>query len=754
MIPTMIIRSEARSRGARCRTMIAAALVLVTVSVPATSARAAVRIGPRAAIVSTSAGTAIVYRSPFRIVFADARGRVVLRETRVARGSLAIAPPPPALASGYGPPMQQTLYAPLEFTVGSERDSARDSGTWAGDLLASVRTGTVFSARRVRSVRRAGAGVRLVVSTTDPSGRILTVTVSGTTGGALRVTARPSPATGVAGIGDSFVSSPGEAFYGTGGRHLGLDQRGAAFFNWTAEENVNATAFGVPGSSAGTLLYPNGPQAAYYPQASFVSSNRYGFLLDSFPLARFRLDDHRDAWQADLTGPNLAYVVAPGSEPRAMATVTSITGRQPVPPAWALGSTLDREAQLGETPAAYLAQIHRDLIDIRRYRLPLEAYRIEGWATLGETALRGVIAQLHRMGIHALVYFRPFASQDAAATEAPGTYQYAIRHHLVARTSAGAAYVFGDSFGGHAVLLDFTNPATVRWWDERIRRALDLGADGFMQDFGEEVLPGMRFHDGETGVQMHNRYPVLYARATREILDEYMRAHPHRHLFFYTRAGYTGDPGSAAYENGNFAGDETTDWTRSSGLASVIPDMLGRAIGGAYGYSTDIGGYFDLFTPQPTTKELLLRWAELAVFTPFFRLHGSLLAGTHVPWRYDSQTVRIYDRLARLHQRAVPLILRLWREADRTGIPPTRPLWLAYPNDRQAARQDQEWLLGANLLVAPVIIPSAAGRTVYFPAGCWHSPIAGRNIHGPRSAWVSAPLGDLPYFSRCGTRAP
>ncbi|MBV9801401.1 MAG: glycoside hydrolase family 31 protein [Solirubrobacterales bacterium] len=750
----MTSRPEARSRGARCRTAIAAALVLATLSVPAASAGAAVRIDPRTATVSTPAGTAIVYRSPFRIVFADARGRVVLREARGARGSLAIAPPPPALASGYGPPMQQTLYAPLEFTVGAERDVAGDSGTWAGDLLASGRTGTVFSARSVRSIARAGSGLRLVVSTTDPSGRTLIVTVSPSIGGALRVTARPFPAAGVAGIGDSFLSPPGEAFHGFGGRHLGLDQRGASFFNWTAEENVNATDFGVPGSSAGTLLYPNGPQAAYYPQASFVSSSGYGFLLDSFALARFRLDDHRHAWQADLTGPNLAYVVAPGSGPRAVSTLTSITGRQPLPPGWALGPTLDREAQLGETPAAYLARIRADLIDIRPYRLPLKAYRIEGWATLSETDLRSVIAQLHRMGIHALVYFRPFASHDAAATEAPGTYQYAIRHRLVARTSAGAAYAFGDSFGGHAVLLDFTNPATVKWWGERIRRALDLGADGFMQDFGEEVLPGMRFHDGETGVQMHNRYPVLYARATREILERYMRAHPRRRLFFYTRAGYTGDPGSAAYENGNFAGDETTDWTRSSGLAAVIPDMLNRAIGGAYGYSTDIGGYFDLFTPHATTKELLLRWAELAVFTPLFRLHGSLLAGTHVPWRYDDQTVRIYNRLARLHQRAVPLILRLWREADRTGIPPTRPLWLVYPHDPKATRQDQEWLLGPNLLVAPVITQGAGGRTVYFPAGCWHSPVSGRTIRGPKTTRVSAPLAVLPYFSRCGTRAP
>jgi alpha-glucosidase len=597
----------------------------------------AVRIDARSAVVKTAAGAAIVYRSPFRIVFTDARGDVVLREAQAREGSFRLSPPPPPLAPGYGPPLQGTLYAPLEVTVGVEHDLARDSGTWAGNLLGSVRRGTVFSARRVRSIRRAGGGVRLVVSTTDPSGRVLIVTISPNVSGALRITARPVPAVGVVGVGDSFSSTPGEAFHGFGGRHLGLDQRGASFFNWAAEENVNATAFGIPGSAAGTVLYPNGPQAAYYPQSSFVSSRGYGFLLEDPELARFRLDDHHGAWQADVAARRLDYTVAPGPAPRGIGALTAITGRQPIPPAWALGPALDRESRLGESAASYLAQVRRDLTDIRRYRLPLRAYRIEGWATLSTVALRNIIARLHRMGIQALVYFRPFASHDAAATEAPGTYRYAVTNRLVAHTRSGGPYVFGDSFGGRAVLLDFTNPATVRWWGGRIRRALDLGADGFMQDFGEEVQPGMTFDDGETGLQMHNRYPVLYARATRKILDRYMHDHPNRRLFCYTRAGYSGDPGSAAYENGNFAGDETTDWTRSSGIGSVIPDMLNRAIGGAWGYSTDIGGYFDLYTPRPTTKELLLRWAELAVFTPFFRLHGSLLAGTHTPWRYDRE---------------------------------------------------------------------------------------------------------------------
>jgi sulfoquinovosidase len=594
--------------------------------------------------------------------------------------------------------------------------------------------------------------VRLIVSTTDPSGRVLIVTIAADRVGTIRLTARPIPSVGVVGIGDSFASSHAEQFHGFGGRHLGVSQRGASFFNWADEENVNAAAFKVSGSSTGTLLYPNGPQAAYYPQASFVSSRPYGFLLDQPELARFRLDSDRpDAWQVDIAARQLDYVVAPALAARAIGSLTAITGRQRVPPAWAVQPSLDRETQLAETPTAYLAQVRQDLVDIRRHRLPISAYRIEGWGALPTATVRELIGEFRRRRIHPLVYFRPFVSQDAAGTEAPGAYQYAVGHRLVARTRSGAPYVFGDSFGGNAVLIDFTNPAAVRWWRSRIRAALNVGADGFMQDFGEEVQPGMRFHDGESGLQMHNRYAVLYAQATRRILDQHTRQHPRRSFFFYTRAGYTGEPGSAAYENGNFAGDETTDWTRSSGIASVIPDMLNRAIGGAYGYTTDIGGYFDIYTPKPTTKELLLRWAELAVFTPFFRLHGSLIKGTHTPWRYDKQTVRIYNRLSLLHERAVPLILHLWRQADRTGIPPTRPLWLAYPGDRHAARQDQEWLLGPDLLVAPVITQGATARRVYFPAGCWQSPQNQVTIRGPRTKTIPAPVQVLPYFARCGT---
>jgi alpha-D-xyloside xylohydrolase len=451
--------------------------------------------------------------------------------------------------------------------------------------------------------------------------------------------------------------------------------------------------------------------------------------------------------------PAIDYVVAPSGPRDAIRRLTAITGRQPAPPRWAVGPILDRLVKFpSDPPESYRQEVSSDLRNIARHHVRLAAYRIEGWQFLPHRVLERFIRRLHRMHIHPMVYFRGFVGQDEIGTDDPGAYDRALARGYVATHANGRPYTFISNFNANAAQIDFTNPAAVRWWKGRIRRALNLGADGFMQDFGEQVLTGMHFHDGETGRTMHNRLPVLFHRATRQVVRRYQHRHPNRRLFFYTRSGYTGTPGSAAFEGGNFPGDETTDWTRSSGLASQTPDMLNRAIGGAYGFTTDIGGFFDVGPYEPTSKELFIRWAEWAALSPFFRIHGSVKAGTHTPWSYDGQTQRIYKRLAELHLRARPLILRLWHRADRTGMPITRPLWLAYPDDERAAGQDQEWLLGANVLVAPVVTEGATSRPVYFPRGCWERPGSPGRIRGPGSKTVDAPLPGLPHFFRCGTR--
>jgi alpha-glucosidase (family GH31 glycosyl hydrolase) len=178
--------------------------------------------------------------------------------------------------------------------------------------------------------------------------------------------------------------------------------------------------------------------------------------------------------------------------------------------------------------------------------------------------------------------------------------------------------------------------------------------------------------------------------------------------------------------------------------------MLNRAAGGAFGYSTDMGGYLDLFTGPPS-EELWSRWLEWAALTPHYRLHNSQRTGTRMPWFFGDAGYARWEAMARLHARAVPLVRRLWREGRRTGMPPTRPMWLAYPGDARAAAQDQQWMLGPDLLVAPVVTEGATTRRLYVPNGCWQHGETGERLRGPAARTVAAPLGRLPYFVRCGT---
>jgi sulfoquinovosidase len=738
---------------------IAVALAIATVLAGPGTARGAVSEDAQHVVVSTPGGArAVVDRSPFRLSVLDASGRTVLAEQPRSQDVL---PVPPVTQSEFGTigPPPPALYGPLSFLVGTASSMQTPGGQWEGTLQSVSQAGVEYAARDVVDVQRAGDGVRLTVSTTDPTGRQLAVRIAPVPGQeALRVSAAPTPADGVAAVGDSFASPASEAFRGFGGRHNALDQRGTEFYNWTQQENVSSgsaeglTAVTMPESDR--YLFPNGAHAAYYVQSSFISSAGYGFLLDRDELSHWRMaSDRPDAWQAQVAGGGIDYVVAPASGERAVGTLTAITGRQPAPPAWAAGSLLDRLVKYPSDPAdQYQAEVESDIANIDRYHLPLDGYRIEGWQFLPRSVLAKLIGELRVRGIHPLLYFRSFVGRDTIGTDDPAAFDEAVANGYVATHADGSPYVFVSNFNDQGAQIDFTNPAAVRWWQDRVRAALDLGADGFMEDFGEQVQADMHFHDGSTGATMHNRIAVLYHRATRQALDAYASAHPGRELFSFVRAGYSGAPGSAAYEQANFPGDETTDWSRSAGLASQTPDMLNRGIGGAYGFTTDIGGFFDVGPYQPTSKELFLRWAEWAALSPLFRLHGSVGAGTHTPWSYDAETVRIYNTLAELHLRARPLILRLWREADRTGIPVARPLWLAYPSDPAAGAQDQEWLLGPDVLVAPVVVQGAVGRDVHFPPGCWERPDTGERFAGPTDAHVAASLAQLPYFFHCGTR--
>jgi sulfoquinovosidase len=741
-------------------TVVAAALLGPVLSPSGAQAAPGVVVTDEEVVVHAERGRLVVEREPLLLRFETAEGEAALTSLdehptaprprapvpeRVPGGSVHLDPPP--------------LEAPLTFVVG-EQTLAQYPGTfWSADVLTGVAGGVEHAVTEVTDVVVEGAAATLTAATTDP-GRTAQVTVRPDDAGTLAVSLRFDDDEGVAVTGASFASTEDEAFHGFGGRRNATDQRGETFYNWLEEFHQRPDEF-EPIEDLPLLddryQFPTGSQGAYYVQSLFVSSEPYAFWLERDEVSVWRLaSDRDDAWQVHAGAPGLDFTVSPGDPGEAVAALTSITGRNPLPPAWAHGPGVSRAVEpFGGTREQYAEQysddVMADLDEIERLDLDFEHFAIEGWALL-EThgTLEQVMDRMRDLGIRPVNYYKPFVG-GGEQTERPGKLEEAIEGGFLATTMLGTPFLFGSpvDVDGIAGLLDVTNPEAVAWYQDRIVDGLDLGFEGFMQDFGEQTFEDMHFADGSTGREMHNRYPVLYHRLTAEVLDAYVEQHPEREPWFYVRSGYTGRPGSAAYEPTSWGGDNTADWSRASGIGAVIPDLLNRSLGGAYGYATDIGGYIDTFG-RPG-GELLQRWAELGALLPVNRLHGSPVNGTHMPWEYGEDVVEAYRDTMELNRRARPLIRELWQEARDTGTPIARPLWLHHPEDDRARTEEQQWLLGPEVLVAPVVEQGATSREVYFPAGCWEHPETGDRHEGPAEVEVDAPLGWKPYFASCGT---
>jgi alpha-D-xyloside xylohydrolase len=467
--------------AARLAAVVAAAMLpLLAFAGPASGAGI---VGAGSAAVTTPGATARIDFEPFRISFADGRGRTVLRELAGRAGAEREVPAVPRSQFGAPDPPPPTLYAPLSFLVGSVEIDQFPTFQWNGNLSSVTEGGIEYGAESAEHASRRRGGVRLIVATSDPSGRRLIVDVRpGPKAGTIAVSAKPDDPTGVAAIADSFSSPSGEAFRGFGGRHNSLDQAGTEFYNWTQQENLSSPGLGGPTPpgvpNPDRYLFPNGEHAAYYVQSSFVSPDRYGFLLDRDELSHWRLgSDRAGSWQVQAASRRLDYVVAPGRSRSAIRRLTAIGGRHLVPPRWALGPALDRLVEFPSQSAEdYAAAVRDDLREIAANDVDLASYRIEGWQFLPRPFLRDVIAKLRNRGIRPLVYFRSFVGKDEIGTDDPSAFDEAIRRGYVATKANGDPYVFESNFSAPAAQIDFTDPAAVRWWKIRVRAALRLGA--------------------------------------------------------------------------------------------------------------------------------------------------------------------------------------------------------------------------------------------------------------------------------------
>jgi len=537
-----------------------------------------------------------------------------------------------------------------------------------------------------------------------------------------------------------------EAVWGCGEQMSYFNLRGRHFPLWTSEPGVgrDKTTYvtwrsDVENKGGGDYYNTN------YPQTTFVSSDHYFLHVDTTAYADF---DFRHAGFHELQiweVPSSLRIEAADSYAGILKKESDFFGRQPELPDWVYNGLIIG-VQGGNERSFGLME--RTL----KHDIPVAAVWCQDWCGKRVTSfgkrlqwdwhfhqemypdLPKHIEELHNRGIKFMGYVNPYLVEDGEL------FREGLKHDAFARKSDGSIYLvdFGEFNCG---VVDLTKPDAYNWFKDAVIKkcSIDIGIDGWMADFGE-YLPtdDILLASGKSPMIEHNHWPSLWAKCNYDAVSESGKL---GEIVYFMRAGGTG---SQKYCTLLWAGDQSVDFSRHDGLCTTITAALSSAMSGCGLTHSDIGGYTSLFD-NTRTKEVFLRWSEAAVFTPVMRTHEGNRPETNFQYYDDEDCMDQLARLTKMHVKLTPYIKELVKENSLTGMPVQRPLILHYEEDARCRDLNFEYLLGSELLVAPVWQEAKEEWELYLPEGNWVHLWTGKE-YGQGDVTVPAPLGYAPVF--------
>ena len=540
----------------------------------------------------------------------------------------------------------------------------------------------------------------------------------------------------------TLPAAPGEAVFGGGEQYRQVNLRGETVVNFVSE-HIKASTI-IEKSLLPRALYREKPHSAigsYAPMPVFVTDRGRMILFDTAAdgSSVFGAEDFRFTFDACPTSLCLWQAGSYAALGRLLAR--RMPNRQYLPD-WCLegmilgvqGGTetvLNKAFAMLDAGATISAVWCQDWSGENRTVMGKQVWW--NWE-VDETlypGLREAIRKLNARGVRFLGYINPYLVKDSRL--------YTLcrdKGWLITHTDGSVYHIKSTTFD--AGMLDLTNPEAVRFIKDVLIRQnmLDLGISGWMADFGEYLPVDCVLHDGDPH-ELHNRWPVLWAKINREAIEE----HGAKDAMFFCRSGYLG---VQEYAPILWNGDQHTDTTRDYGLPCVMPASFSLGFSGVPMVHCDIGGFFS-FMKLKRSGELFTRWMEMACFSLLMRSHESLR-----PWanaQFDAPEVLPHTvRLTKIHTALRPYLERCLAGAGQ-GVAVLRPdFWEAM--DFGASRDPYSYFLGDELFVAPVIDLHKKSRRVCLPAGDWVHLWTGKGYAGGGTYTVPAPLGQPPVFYR------
>jgi oligosaccharide 4-alpha-D-glucosyltransferase len=545
-----------------------------------------------------------------------------------------------------------------------------------------------------------------------------------------------------------FQLTDQEKFFGGGERALPMDRRGYRF------NLYNMAAYG----------YGLGADNLNFSVPVLISSNGYALFFDNPSKGYFDIGlTDKNLLEAGFQSGELTFYVVFGKNmDEILSNYTAITGRQPLPPRWALGNFVSRFGYRSEE------QVQQVVKKMRDNKFPMDGLifdlfwfgdNIKGtlgnldWGSTTQWPNPKLMVENFRVkdNLKTVLITEPFILQGSK------TYTEAIP--FLSMDAAGKPYNFTDLYFGNGGLVDIFRKPAQDWFWKYYKKQIGNGVAGWWSDLGEpEKHPNEVMHNlKDYGVnrpmnadEVHNIYGHYWSKM---LFEKYRDDYPSTRLFHLNRAGFAG---SQRYSVFPWTGDVARNW---SGLKSQFPVLLGMSASGLPYVHSDAGGFA---MADQADAELYTRWLQFAAFTPIFRPHGTALEDydktvkniPSEPALWDEPTRSIVRNYINLRYQLLPYNYTLSYEQAVLGKPLMRPLYYYSFADADAFKAEDQYYLGDNLLVAPVTNQGATARMLYLPEGKWYNFYDNTLLNGKQ--WLNQPvdINHIPLFVKAGGFIP
>ena len=502
--------------------------------------------------------------------------------------------------------------------------------------------------------------------------------------------------------------SVGELVYGLGERFGPLVKNGQSVDVWNAD-----------GGTASEQAYKNIP--------FYMTNKGYGVFINDPGKVSLEVGSEKTCRvQFCVSGESLEYFIIYGPDPKTiLERYTALTGRPAMPPEWSFGLWLSTSFTTPYDENTVMSFIE----GMEERKIPLSVFHFDcfwmrgfNWCdfawdkeTFPDPA--GMLSRIKAKGIKICVWINPYIAQRS-----PLFNEGKQGGYLLKRRDGGVYQV--DFWQAGMAFVDFTNPAAVKWYTGHLEKLLDMGVDCFKTDFGERIPEDAVYFDEGDPERHHNFYAYLYNKEVFELLE---RKRGEGEAILFARAGTAGGQRFPLHWGGDC---EST----FEAMAETLRGGLSLGLSGFGFWSHDIGGFEG--TPNAA---LFKRWLAFGLLSSHSRLHGS--TSYRVPWSVDEESADVCRFFAELKERILPYILKSSREAHEKGIPVLRAMFLEFPDDPACSYLDRQYMLGPDLLVAPVF--SADGTVSYYlPEGDWTHLLTKETARG--GCWKTETHG---YFS-------